>query len=96
LNIRVNIVEKKQIKAEPGYIESLLRRILVRRPTELISVRAILRDVNGPKGGANDLQCLLIAQKLYGGEIIIRERGRQLRAVLSSAARKLRRQLGHK
>ncbi len=57
------------------------------------SISVTVRDVNGPKGGASDHECVVIASAGSCGTLVVREKGDHALSVVSRAARRLRRRL---
>ena len=52
-----------------------------------------LKDLNGPRGGL-DKECVLRAELIEGGEILVRDRSRHLRRAIDRCARRLKHALG--
>ena len=91
--ISVRVLEPRFSWGLRTFIASKLKKLADRWGHQCVAIEAVVRDTNGPRGGSNAIECLLVAKAPGQASWVIRERGDQPYAVAVRAEERLRRLL---
>jgi len=86
--VDIELRAKGGIRLNPAlrtHVERRLRFALDRLARRVRSVRVLLEDVNGPRGG-DDVRCLVLARISGGGHVVVQETRRDPFAAVARAS----------
>lgn len=92
--MQININTDSTIAHTPGlteHVQSVLENALSRFRDNLTRIEVHLSDTNGPKGGADDIRCVIEARVAGYQAIAVTEQNATVHQSLSGATEKLKR-----
>ena len=92
--MQININTDSTIAHTPGlteHVQSVLETALSRFRDNLTRIEVHLSDTNGPKGGADDIRCVIEARVAGYQPIAVTEQNASVHQSLSGATEKLKR-----
>src|SRR5450830_1766452 len=92
--MQININTDSTIAHTPGlteHVQSVLENALSRFRDNLTRIEVHLSDTNGPKGGADDIRCVIEARVAGYQPIAVTEQNASVHQSLSGATEKLKR-----